>query len=197
MLHVVRCYSTRTLYVGTSSEVHDVCTCTSSDEHRTITASNAMLYSCRTHGCGHQEDRVSIRYRDTFGARRPPSSRALPSDPLAVFHEKDSSHVSTKLCGRYGIAAVLSTPNSARKAVVSAAVNCEHPNGREIPRVRVKKFQDMAEPLVAARSRVSSSSPACARAPGPAVFNAMPAGRLSEMPRGCKASFLLQHRQAY
>ena len=29
------------------------------------------------------------------------------------------------LCGRYGIAAVLSTPNSARKAVMSAAVNCE------------------------------------------------------------------------
>jgi hypothetical protein len=60
-----------------------------SDEHRTITASNAMLYSCRAHGCGHQEDRVSVRYRDrdTFGARRPPSSRALPSDPVS--HEKN------------------------------------------------------------------------------------------------------------
>ena len=57
-----------------------------SDEHRTITASNAMLYSCRTHVRGHQEDRVSIRYCDTFGARRPPSSQALPSD--LVFHEK-------------------------------------------------------------------------------------------------------------
>ncbi len=57
-----------------------------SDEHRTITASNAMLYSCRTHVCGHQEDRVIVRYRDTFGARRPPSSQALPSDH--VFHEK-------------------------------------------------------------------------------------------------------------
>ena len=56
-----------------------------SDEHRTITASNAVLYSCRTHVCGHQEDRVIVRYRDTFGARRPPSSRALPSDPF--FHE--------------------------------------------------------------------------------------------------------------
>ncbi len=58
-----------------------------SDEHRTITASNAVLYSCRTHGCGHQEDRVIVRYRDTFGARRPPSSQALPSDQ--VFHEKN------------------------------------------------------------------------------------------------------------
>jgi hypothetical protein len=58
-----------------------------SDEHRTITASNAMLYSCRTHVHGHQEDRVSIRYCDTFGARRPPSSQALPSDQ--VFHEKN------------------------------------------------------------------------------------------------------------
>ena len=57
-----------------------------SDEHRTITASNAMLYSCRTHVCGHQEDRVIVRYCDTFGARRPPSSQALPSDH--VFHEK-------------------------------------------------------------------------------------------------------------
>ena len=56
-----------------------------SDEHRTITASNAMLYSCRTHVHGHQEDRVIVRYRDTFGARRPPSSQALPSDQ--VFHE--------------------------------------------------------------------------------------------------------------
>ena len=45
-----------------------------SDEHRTITASNAVLYSCRTYGCGHQEDRVIVRYSDTFGARRPPSS---------------------------------------------------------------------------------------------------------------------------
>ena len=45
-----------------------------SDEHRTITASNAVLYSCRTYGCGHREDRVIIRYSDTFGARRPPSS---------------------------------------------------------------------------------------------------------------------------
>ncbi len=53
-----------------------------SDEHRTITASNAMLYSCRTHVHGHQEDRVSIRYCDTFGARRPPSSQALPSDQV-------------------------------------------------------------------------------------------------------------------
>ncbi len=51
-----------------------------SDEHRTITASNAMLYSCRTHVCGHQEDRVIVRYRDTFGDRRPPSSQALVSD---------------------------------------------------------------------------------------------------------------------
>ena len=57
-----------------------------SDEHRTITASNAVLYSCRTYGCGHQEDRVIVRYSDTFGARRPPSSQALPSDPH--FHEK-------------------------------------------------------------------------------------------------------------
>jgi hypothetical protein len=57
-----------------------------SDEHRTITASNAVLYSCRTYGCGHQEDRVIVRYSDTFGARRPPSSQALPSDQ--VFHEK-------------------------------------------------------------------------------------------------------------
>ncbi len=55
-------------------------------EHRAITASNAMLDSCRTHVCGHQEDRVIVRYRDTFGARRPPSSQALPSDQ--VFHEK-------------------------------------------------------------------------------------------------------------
>ncbi len=53
-----------------------------SDEHRTITAPNAMLYSRRTHVRGHQEDRVSIRYCDTFGARRPPSSQALPSDQV-------------------------------------------------------------------------------------------------------------------
>ena len=46
-----------------------------------------MLYSRRMHVCGHQEDRVSIRYCDTFGARRPPSSQALPSDQ--VFHEKN------------------------------------------------------------------------------------------------------------
>ena len=58
-----------------------------SDEHRTITAPNAVLYSCRTYGCGHQEDRVIVRYSDTFGARRPPSSRALPSDPH--FHEPE------------------------------------------------------------------------------------------------------------
>jgi hypothetical protein len=51
-----------------------------SDEHRTITASNAVLYSCRTYDCGHQEDRVIVRYSDTLGARRPPSSQALPSD---------------------------------------------------------------------------------------------------------------------
>jgi hypothetical protein len=49
-----------------------------SDEHRTITASNAMLYSRRTHVRWHQEDRVSIRYCDTFGARRP----ILPSPPI-------------------------------------------------------------------------------------------------------------------
>ena len=61
-----------------------------SDEHRTITAPNAMLYSRRTHVRGHQEDRVSIRYCDTFGARRPPSSQALPSD--RVFHEKKHWH---------------------------------------------------------------------------------------------------------
>jgi hypothetical protein len=69
-------------------------------EHRTITASNAMLYSCRTHGCGHQQDRVSVRYRDTFGARRPPSSRALPSHP--VFHEKkgNSVHHGRRAMGR-------------------------------------------------------------------------------------------------
>jgi hypothetical protein len=86
-----------------------------SDEHRTIqvTASNAVLYSCRTHGCGHQEDRAIVRYRDTPGARRPPSSRALPSHP--VFHEKKGNSVhhgrramgramaaraSKKMCGR-------------------------------------------------------------------------------------------------
>jgi hypothetical protein len=46
------------------------------DEHRTITAPNAMLYSRH----------VSVRYCDMPGARRPPSSEALPSDP--VFHEK-------------------------------------------------------------------------------------------------------------
>ncbi len=57
-----------------------------SDEHRTITASNAVLYSCRTHGCGHQEDLVIVRYHDTFGARQPPSSRAPLSD--SVFHGK-------------------------------------------------------------------------------------------------------------
>ena len=64
-----------------------------SDEHRTITAPNAMLYSRRTHVCGHQEDRVSIRYCDTSGARRPPSSRALPSDE--VFHEKPRIRLAT------------------------------------------------------------------------------------------------------
>ncbi len=57
-----------------------------SDEHRTITAPNVMLYSRRTHVRGHQEDRVSIRYCDTFGARRPPSSQALPSEH--VFHDQ-------------------------------------------------------------------------------------------------------------
>ena len=56
------------------------------NEHRTITASNSMLDSRRTHVRGHQEGRVSIRYCDTCGARRPPSSQALPSDQ--VFHEK-------------------------------------------------------------------------------------------------------------
>ena len=66
-----------------------------SDEHRTITASNAVLYSCRTHGCGHQEDRVIVRYRDTFGARRPPSSRAPLSHP--VFHLRISSSARTRL----------------------------------------------------------------------------------------------------
>jgi hypothetical protein len=55
------------------------------DEHRTITSANSMLYSRRMHNFGHQEERVSIRYCDTFGARRPPSSQALPSDQ--VFHE--------------------------------------------------------------------------------------------------------------
>ena len=60
-----------------------------SDEHRTITAPNAMLYSRRTHVRGHQQDRVSIRYCDTFGARRPPSSQALPSDQ--VLHEKSKA----------------------------------------------------------------------------------------------------------
>ena len=56
------------------------------DEHRTVTAPSLMFYSRRTHDCGHWEDRVSVRYCDTFGARRPPSSQALPSDQ--VFHEK-------------------------------------------------------------------------------------------------------------
>jgi hypothetical protein len=64
-----------------------------SDEHRTITAPNAMLYSRRTHVCGHQEDRVSIRYCDTFGARRPPSSQALPSDQ--VFQKKPARYART------------------------------------------------------------------------------------------------------
>jgi hypothetical protein len=50
-----------------------------------------MLYSRRTHVRGHQEDRVSIRYCDTFGARRPPSSQALPSDQ--VFHISDPPRV--------------------------------------------------------------------------------------------------------
>jgi hypothetical protein len=59
-----------------------------SDEHRTITASNAMLDSRRTHVRGHQEDRVSIRYCGTFGARRPPSSQALPSDQVS--HENQN-----------------------------------------------------------------------------------------------------------
>ena len=54
-----------------------------------------MLDSCRTHVCGHQEDRVSVRYRDTFGARRPPSSQALPSDQ--VFHEKSRCDVEGRI----------------------------------------------------------------------------------------------------
>jgi hypothetical protein len=67
-----------------------------------------MLYSCRTHVCGHQEDRVIVRYRDTFDARRPPSSQALPSDQ--VFHEKTSGHGSTWS----GSAHVFTDPNTTR-----------------------------------------------------------------------------------
>jgi hypothetical protein len=56
-----------------------------SDTRWTITTSNPSRYSRRTKICGQWEDRVVVRYINSLGARRRPSSHALPSDP--VFHE--------------------------------------------------------------------------------------------------------------
>jgi hypothetical protein len=56
-----------------------------SDTRWTITTSNPSRYSRRTKDCGHWEDRVVVRYINSLGARRRPSSHALPSHP--VFHE--------------------------------------------------------------------------------------------------------------